>query len=133
MILLKNALSSILVVLGACDRAPEGSPSAPGQADLTSPSAVTAGPLVSADSSTMAPASALPPSSTDRKGSPHSAVKPTVGARDGVKTVYVCPMNPEVVSDTPGLWPKCNMKLDPKPQQTEVRQGEGRQDSPTGL
>jgi hypothetical protein len=32
------------------------------------------------------------------------------------KTVYVCPMHPEVVADTPGLCPKCNMRLDPKPQ-----------------
>lgn len=36
------------------------------------------------------------------------------------KTVYVCPMHPEVVSDTPGVCPKCNMKLDPKPQVIET-------------
>lgn len=36
------------------------------------------------------------------------------------KTVYVCPMHPEVVSDTPGICPKCNMKLDPK---TQVHEG----------
>jgi hypothetical protein len=29
-------------------------------------------------------------------------------------TVYTCPMHPEVTSSTPGLCPKCNMKLVPK-------------------
>ena len=107
MISLKSALSSILVVLGACDRAAEGSPSAVSRADHT----------------TIASARPSP------SASPHPAVKP-MGSRDGAKTVYVCPMHPEVVSDTPGLCPKCNMKLDPKPQATETRPAEGRQNSP---
>jgi Cu+-exporting ATPase len=37
------------------------------------------------------------------------------------RTVYVCPMHPDVVANEPGLCPKCNMKLDLKPQVAEVR------------
>ena len=116
MVLLKRALSSILVVLGACDRAAEGSPSALSQADHTPPATVAARPVASADSGSAATlVSTQPPPSTERKASPHAAVKPKVGgAGDGAKTVYVCPMHPEVVSDTPGLCPKCNMKLVPR-------------------
>ena len=132
MILLKSALSSILVVLGACDRAADGSSSARSEADVTAPSTAAARPVASGDSgSATTIVSARPSPSTERKASPHAAVKPTVGgARNGAKTVYVCPMHPEVVSDTPGLCPKCNMKLDPKPQVTETRQPEERQHSP---
>jgi len=36
------------------------------------------------------------------------------------KTVYVCPMHPDVISETPGLCPKCHMKLDPKPQVSDL-------------
>jgi hypothetical protein len=32
----------------------------------------------------------------------------------GTAVTYVCPMHPEVTSDTPGVCPKCNMKLVPK-------------------
>ncbi|MBX3199075.1 MAG: hypothetical protein KF894_13160 [Labilithrix sp.] len=34
------------------------------------------------------------------------------GGAQGV--VYVCPMDPEITSSTPGVCPKCNMKLVPK-------------------
>jgi hypothetical protein len=34
---------------------------------------------------------------------------------DAAKTIYVCPMDPEFVSDTPGACPKCHMRLEPKP------------------
>jgi hypothetical protein len=30
------------------------------------------------------------------------------------KTVYVCPMHPEVTSDKPGICPTCNMRLEPR-------------------
>ena len=33
---------------------------------------------------------------------------------DSVKTVYTCPMHPEVVSDKPGKCPRCGMDLEPK-------------------
>lgn len=126
MISLKSALSSILVVLGACDRAAEGSPSAVSRADPTPPSIVSARPDASDGAGGATTIASARPSSS---ASPHPAVKP-MGSRDGAKTVYVCPMHPEVVSDTPGLCPKCNMKLDPKPQATETRPAEGRKNSP---
>jgi hypothetical protein len=34
------------------------------------------------------------------------------GGTEGV--VYTCPMHPEVMSNAPGVCPKCNMKLVPK-------------------
>ena len=40
-----------------------------------------------------------------------------------MRTLFVCPMHPEVISEAPGLCPKCNMKLDPKPQVTEPFRG----------
>ena len=40
------------------------------------------------------------------------------------KTVYTCPMHPEVVSDTAGVCPKCNMRLEPKQQFHEVDSGD---------
>ena len=97
MILMKSALSSILVVLGACDRASVDASPAPA---ATAP--VAAAPVVTA---------------------PAPVAKTSAGrVKTAPKTVYVCPMHPEVVSDVPGLCPKCNMKLDPKPQVTEVRE-----------
>lgn len=32
---------------------------------------------------------------------------------DTSKIVYTCTMHPEIVSDTPGICPKCGMKLTP--------------------
>ncbi len=119
MILTKSAVSSILVLLGACDRASTTTPTAP---DVSAaPSAATAS------------ATAVRPATSEdsrHAGSPaasSSAGKPAAGA---AKTVYVCPMHPEVVSDTPGVCPKCNMKLDPKTQATELRQPAERSDAP---
>ena len=34
-----------------------------------------------------------------------------MGVPEGVDVVYACPMHPEVVSDEPGICPKCGMKL----------------------
>ncbi len=34
------------------------------------------------------------------------------GVTDG-KTIYTCPMHPEVQSNKPGERPKCHMKLEP--------------------
>ena len=45
----------------------------------------------------------------------HHAEPAAAGAEgDPQGTVYVCPMDPEVVSNAPGICPKCNMKLVPK-------------------
>jgi len=39
----------------------------------------------------------------------------TAAADSGLQLdAYVCPMHPEVTSKSPGLCPKCNMKLVPK-------------------
>ena len=113
MILMKSALSSILVVLGACDRASVDASPPPG------PSASAAAPSASAaaEPATIAVASASAP-----KAAPPVAKASPGRVKTAAKTVYVCPMHPEVVSDVPGLCPKCNMKLDPKPQVTEVRE-----------
>jgi len=35
-------------------------------------------------------------------------------AKSSGKIEYTCPMHPEVVSDKPGVCPKCNMKLEPR-------------------
>jgi hypothetical protein len=43
-------------------------------------------------------------------------------ARGAPKTVYSCPMHPDVTSDAPGLCPKCSMKLEPKTQGAEIRE-----------
>ena len=45
-----------------------------------------------------------------------------LAALDAAKTVYVCPMDPDVVKDAPGVCPKCNMKLEPR---TEKDHGSG--------
>jgi hypothetical protein len=40
----------------------------------------------------------------------------------GVKTtgIYYCPMHPEIVSDKPGICPKCDMDLELKDQQDSL-------------
>lgn len=113
MILMKSALSSILVVLGACDRASVDASPPPG------PSASVAAPPASAAS---APATTASASASATKAAPPVAKAKPGRVKTAPKTVYVCPMHPEVVSDVPGLCPKCNMKLDPKPQVTDVRE-----------
>jgi membrane fusion protein, copper/silver efflux system len=36
------------------------------------------------------------------------------------KTMYYCPMHPEVTSDKPGICPKCNMDLEPMPDKKTI-------------
>jgi Heavy metal binding domain len=118
MILTKSTLASVLVVLGACARASatdgraiEGAEPAP---IAIVPTAT--GPSVNEPSST--PSASGTPA---RPPKPSTAKPAPARGREAAKTVYVCPMHPDVVSDKPGLCPKCNMKLDPKPQVAEVR------------
>ncbi len=48
-------------------------------------------------------------------GHAHHAETAAAGAEgDPQGTVYVCPMDPDVTSNAPGVCPKCNMKLVPK-------------------
>jgi Cu+-exporting ATPase len=48
---------------------------------------------------------------TDPEAVLHPAPKPQTPAPAGTK--YICPMDPEVVSDKPGACPKCGMALEP--------------------
>lgn len=57
------------------------------------------------------PASAPPVAPPGNEQPHHQHVQQ---ASDAGAEVYVCPMHPEVTSKTPGLCPKCNMKLVPK-------------------
>lgn len=99
--IVKSALSSILVLLGGCDRTPV--PDGPKPAVQAEAAPRAAEPSQTAPSaSTPGPSRPSPPSVAPQK--------------EPAKTVYVCPMHPEVVSENPGLCPKCNMRLDPKPQ-----------------
>ena len=41
------------------------------------------------------------------------SLAPTTPAAPGTKRQYICPMDPEVVSDRPGPCPKCGMALEP--------------------
>lgn len=44
----------------------------------------------------------------------HSAHSTAAADGGSDAAVYVCPMHPEVTAKTPGVCPKCNMKLVPK-------------------
>lgn len=51
---------------------------------------------------------------------PHAQPPPTAPvAPPGAKVEYICPMDPEVVSDRPGPCPKCGMALEPRTIQLE--------------
>jgi Cu+-exporting ATPase len=45
---------------------------------------------------------------------PEDLHAPTSAAPPGVPVEYICPMDPEVVSDRPGACPKCGMALEPR-------------------
>lgn len=45
---------------------------------------------------------------------PAKDIKPTQGAMEGSKAMYVCPMHPDVTSDKPGKCSKCGMNLEVK-------------------
>lgn len=118
MILMKGAVSSILVLLGACERA---TPSSNNPPPGTEPAAVAVA-STTAESSAQPVVVASESASVAGAGATPPTVKPSpVRGRAVARTVYVCPMHPEVVADKPGLCPKCNMKLDPKPQVAEER------------
>src|SRR5262245_48788311 len=48
------------------------------------------------------------------KGPHHAEMTTPVPAPPGGKVEYICPMDPEVVSDRPGACPKCGMALEPR-------------------
>ncbi|MEW6681535.1 MAG: heavy metal translocating P-type ATPase [Nitrospirota bacterium] len=49
----------------------------------------------------------------------HPAPAPPPVAPPGAKVEYICPMDPEVISDRPGPCPKCGMALEPRIAQVE--------------
>ncbi|AKU94956.1 hypothetical protein AKJ09_01620 [Labilithrix luteola] len=120
---MKSALASILVILGACDRASADAPR-PSSPPVASAEIVVP---VAASSSVIEPTAPQASASSSSVSSPGPAREQPVvkqaaaPARQAPKTVYVCPMHPEVTSDAPGLCPKCNMKLEQKPQSREIR------------
>jgi hypothetical protein len=85
--MLKTALSSLFLLLTGCDRAPKPMPP---KASLELPRA---------DGSDAVP----------------KQIEAKAPAAHPGRTLYVCPMHPEIVSEAPGVCPKCNMKLEPKP------------------
>ena len=106
MTLLKPALSSLLVFLFGCDhREPVSSDAAP----LVAMSATTPTPKAEQDVVATSPAASIVARVPTVQPAKNKPAKPIA------RTAYVCPMHPEVVSDAPGLCPKCNMKLEPKP------------------
>jgi hypothetical protein len=116
MSLMKSTLASILVVLGACDRASfDRQPASTAPA----PSVGSAKPFGAPSVAMLTPAA---PSGTvmEEKVLPLRAKPKPTRAREIAKTVYVCPMHAEVTSDAPGLCPKCNMKLAPATQGVEI-------------
>ena len=50
----------------------------------------------------------------DPKAFPHVSSEPSPQAAGPAGTKYVCPMDPEVVSNSPGACPKCGMALEPE-------------------
>lgn len=116
---MKSAFASILVVLGACDRAAVDPPRAFSQEAASSEAIMAA-----ASSSVTAPTRPVPVATSSARTTndrPVANVKST-RAREAPKTVYACPMHPEVNSGAPGVCPKCNMKLAPKTQSAEIRE-----------
>ncbi|WP_371876552.1 heavy metal-binding domain-containing protein [Pyxidicoccus fallax] len=127
-----RALASLLV-LAACASEPRrppasldpSNPDAPESPPVSPPDTLTApAPLTpsfaqprGANASrhgAEAPASARD-AGTRTSGHVHEGAPSRAPARDaGSATVYVCPMHPEVRSETPGTCPKCGMRLEPE-------------------
>ncbi|MBX3233562.1 MAG: hypothetical protein KIT84_11200 [Labilithrix sp.] len=115
--LFKSAIAT-LVMLGGCER------SSPPRSEAV---AATSETVVKP---TQSLAAASPSAATPAAATSETVVKPTkslAAARPSAatpapsaKTVYVCPMHPDVTSDAPGLCPKCNMKLEPKTKSVQV-------------
>ena len=113
-----GALSAIALV-GACSPGPMPvsqslrDPSSPAAPEGTTP--VVASAAAPGPSSSDAHGHAHHAHGNHAAGHAHHAESAAAGAEgDPQGTVYVCPMDPEVVSNAPGLCPKCNMKLVPK-------------------
>ena len=131
---LKTALSSLLVLFAGCDRSNgtsahashDHAPTAPEvivpSADPAAEALPTVEPLPAVQAMTTAEAvtiAALPRASAETRPAEVKSAGNRAAKKVG-RAEYVCPMHPDVVSDRPGLCPKCYMKLELKPA-TEVR------------
>lgn len=112
---------SALVATGACTPTP--APVSQSMRDPSNPSAPegVAPTIAPSTASTAAPADSVSSMVHDHDGghAGHGAAQPSASASTGSakpaqSVSYVCPMHPEVTSSSPGLCPKCNMKLVPK-------------------
>lgn len=112
----------LLALGGACTPAPmpvatsahdPSNPSAP--EGVTSVNAASA-PSVSANTGSEHDrlTASSPDASAQSPPSDHSAHSMAASDGGSEEAVYVCPMHPEVTARTPGLCPKCNMKLVPR-------------------
>lgn len=120
---LKTALSSLLVLFAGCDRgdgtsahaAHEHAPTAPEV--ITSPAIPSAEaiPAVEAKPTAEAISVAVPPRAVAEARPPQVKSARNRAAKKVGRAEYVCSMHPDVISDKPGLCPKCNMKLELKP------------------
>jgi hypothetical protein len=117
MALFTNVVSSVLVILGACDRAaPAAASTEAGTLAATASAAAAA-----TDAAGLASSADAPPAVARRDGPMPAASPGKPPSPPPPRKTYVCPMHPEVTSETPGLCPKCNMKLEEKPKSSAVQ------------
>lgn len=94
----KSVIAILMLSLTGCDRSQSPSTHvALGPEDFAAPEGAPAPTLSEQPASAANEAPREPPS------------------KEADRTVYVCPMHPEVVSEQPGSCPKCHMTLEPKP------------------
>ena len=124
--LVSASLAFALVLLGACS--PSAAPVSQSATDPSNPSApegpaaAVAAPAPPSVTSASAPGDAHAGHSHDDHGgaTPTTSTSSTTASASAASAApsqgvtYVCPMHPEVTSATPGVCPKCNMKLVPK-------------------
>jgi len=102
-------LSAVGLIVGCTD----GAVPPPGAAHPASPAAAEGVTHVASSNSSAAASSEPAPQGAPAGHQHHGAASAMSAAPAGStdKTVYTCPMHPEVISDKPGQCPKCGMNL----------------------